>query len=603
MTAKRLFCFFLVILLLVGCTPSIPGSTPSWTTSPPGDDEPTESESVIFEQLFDLENKITISLHMERSELAKLQEDYNHYSSFGSKSPIYRMADLEITIETAEKSTTYTIEQVGVRMKGNTSRNDFYSAQDGIYNLVHLKISFQETFDDPEYYGSDALEWTDADRKARKERTFATLSKLDMKWNRCYDSSYLKEHYAYEIYRSYGILTPHTNLASVNWSGLHMGVYTIYEPVDKTFLKKNLPEEQLGGDLYKLGWTSSGASFTSLSSIGIENEDSGEFYTYDLKTNKKTSTHEALTALITRLNSGLVTKSDLAELVDMDAFLRYAAISYLLGNPDDLRNNYNNCYIYFRGDTGQLLLIPYDCDRCLGVTRHWNPTGDGVTSDDPFSTVMASGIGTQENPLFLYTVCTGGYYVKEFAQVLSDTVDSPWFDADFFRQQVALVKQHYENDTQPGKQFSNASGYSFQIDADRTSDFSAQDNISFAEYMQAKTKTLKKYLKNLDDYLTGTPAVPARYYIRADFTDWEVRDGWELSGNENGQWQIILSVEHTVQWKIYDRTLQKWFGSEVLDPDTDVIWDTNGDTNVILPAGNYCITFDPTTNTISLLTI
>ena len=56
------------------------------------------------------------------------------------------------------------IGEVGVRMKGNTSRTDFYSDDEGMYNLVHFKLSFGETFDEEEYYGADANRWESAAR-------------------------------------------------------------------------------------------------------------------------------------------------------------------------------------------------------------------------------------------------------------------------------------------------------------------------------------------------------------------------------------------------------------------------------------------------------
>ena len=56
----------------------------------------------------------------------------------------------------------------------------------------------------------------------------------------------------------------------------------------------------------------------------------------------------------------------------MDNFLKFEAVSYFLGNPDDLRNNYNNYYIYFNKSTGKMIFIPYDLDRCLGVTNGWD---------------------------------------------------------------------------------------------------------------------------------------------------------------------------------------------------------------------------------------
>lgn len=582
MTKSKLLCLLLVLAILTGCAPT---GLPAPSTDTTG--EQTQ-EQALFSRLFDTENRITIALHMEQAELEKLQQDYTRYQSRGSKSPIYRMADMDITIESSAGTEKYHLEQVGVRMKGNTSRTDFYTAEQGITGLIHLKLSFQETFDDPDYYGSDALTWAEADRAEREDRTFAGLSKLDLKWNRCDDTSYIREIYAYDAFRTQGLLAPHANLASVDWSGLHMGVYTIYEPVDKKFLKRNLPSEQLGGDLYKLGWTSEGASFTSVSSMGVEDEDAGEFFVYDLKTNKKTSDHAALCRLIEQLNREQPDRDTLEQLVDMDAFLRYAAVSYLLGNPDDLRNNYNNSYIYFRGDTGQMLVIPYDYDRCLGITKHWNPTGDAVTTDSPFTLEMAAGLGQQESPLFLSTVCQGGLYVEEYARLV-EQLGSVVLDTARFAEMADRARQLYAGDATPDRQFHNGTGYRFQFDATLSSDFAGQDNISFFDYAQAKLETLERCLK-----WETSGALQTRYCLRADFTGWDVEPQWSMETGTDGTWQIELTLRRSAQLKVYDRQEDCWFGSERLTQDTTVTWQTDGYTNIILQPGTYRIAFDPT---------
>lgn len=599
MTFRKFICLLLVALLLGGCTPAgntPPASTPA-TTLPVQQDTPQNDEDALYEQLFSPENRISLSLQMTGTELAKLQQDYTDYSARGSKSPIYRMADLEITIG----DTVHRIHQVGVRMKGNTSRTDFYSPDEGIHSLIHLKISFQETFDDEAYYGADALQWTEQARKERKNRTFATLEKLDMKWNKCDDSTYIKEHYAYEMYRSFGVLAPRTNLCSVDWAGLHTGVYTIYEPIDKIFLEKRLPESQLGGDLYKLGWTYEGAKFTNLNSVGIEDEDKGEFFCYDLKTNKKTSTHAALTNLITTLQQGNVTRADFSSLVDTDNFLRYAAVSYLLGNPDDLRNNYNNCYIYFRADTGQMLVIPYDYDRCLGITKEWAPTPDGVTGDDPFTLTLASGNGQQENPLFLYSVCAGGYFVREYAALLSEMAGSRWMDNFHFLQAVTKAQGHYQTLTRPSKSFRNARDHSFTFDPEKASDYSDRGNVNFADYARLKKATLAKALEKLDDYAAGNPAVPADLTIRADATNWEILPQWALTAAGDGLWQFSLHTGGQIRFKIYSRVLDRWYGSECLSENTTVPWDTDSHTNILLEKGDYLVRFDPESETVTII--
>ncbi len=592
---KTLFLLILMLLavLCAGC-----GGKPPASGTYDLDAVPLPcSQETLYAQLFDLNNKIEISLDMEESEIAKLQSDYDAYSSRGSKSPIYRMADLSITVTTEDGTVcTYILHQVGVRMKGNTSRTSFYSKEDGIYNQIHLKLSFQETFDEEAYYGADALTWQAGDRAARKERTFATLEKLDLRWNKCADSTYLRELYAYEIYRDQGVLAPHMNLSTLNWSGLHMGIYSINEPVDKIFLEKHLPKEALGGDLYKCGWSYTGASFTSMDSIGIEDEDAGEFYAFDLKTNKKTSSHQSLIRLITELNSEAVTKNSLAQLIDMDNFLSYSAVSWLLGNPDDLRNNYNNFYLYFRGDNGKALFIPYDFDRCFGINMFWNPTGTSCTDDDPFSTermgVDRRDTGadrSQRNPLILYTVARGGYYTGDYARKLEALAQTKWVSIETFSAYFRTAESLYASDAIPHRTFYNNPDQDYRFDFDKTADFSSTENISFREYVAAKLATLEKGLEN-GDY-TADPIIYASYYIRADYTNWDCHPDHTMTP-EDGVFVYQLRADSQVRLKVYAINTDRWYGSECLSTDSPAC-ETDGHTNLVLGPGSYTIRFDP----------
>lgn len=565
------------------------------------------SEERWFEMLFDLNNTVTLRLDMSEEEIAKMQADYTRYQEQGSKSPIYRMGTLHVTVTLPDgREYTEEIPQVGVRMKGNTSRTDFYNSEDGIYNLIHLKINFQATFDDEEVYGEDAIQWSSDERKERKNRTFATLEKLDLRWNRCDDSTYLKEYFAYETYRRYGVPAPHTNLAGFDWAGIHMGVYTINEPVDKIFLEKNFPESALGGDLYKVGWAGNqNGSFLETDSIGVEDEDAGAFFAYDLKTNKKTSTHQALKGFISAMNSGSMTKEGFADLVDTETFLPYAAVSYLLGNPDDMRNNYNNFYVYFRADNGKAVFIPYDYDRCLGITVHWNPTHTGVTDDNPFSLVRQAADrndpnadSRQNNPVILYSVAEGGYYIREYAELLRTIADGDWFCSETFSDLYHTAEANYAALITPGKPFRNADGLFLSFDLARTSDFSANGNISIQEYLSAKQKTLWSYLADTDTYDTGTPHISHTWYLRADFTDWAMNDAFTLSFD--GLWSIRIHLTGSSAMKIYNSQTDGWYGSECVSPDSPVQCNTDGSTNIVLPAGDYRLSIDPATKVILL---
>ena len=448
------------------------------------------SQMQLYEALFDPADRVEIRVDITQKELKKLQQDYDKYASFGSKSPIYRMADVHITIITPDQKHTFTIPQVGVRMKGNTSRTSFYNDWDGIYSLIHLKLDFQETFDDPAYYGSDALTWTEKDRKERKNRTFATLEKLEVRWNKNDDGTYIREGYAYEIYRSFGVMAPMSSLASLDFGGEHFGVCAINEPVDEVFLEKRLPKSQLGGDLYKCGWAKSGARFTDLGSIGIEDEDKGQFYSYDLKSNRSTSTHERLKHLINALNSSVLSKDRMEAMVDMPYFVNYAAASYILGNPDDLRNNYNNFYLYFLADTGKAVIIPYDYDRCLGVNKDWDPTGHGMTREDPFASITAADGKPQKNPLFIHTVCAGGWYIQEYKEALQRGLENPLLTEGEFNARYFQAQSLYADDTAPSRVFRNAENCNFRFDINDTS----HGNLTFGDYIARKLATLRNAL-------------------------------------------------------------------------------------------------------------
>ena len=255
-------------------------------------DMPTEAptdEYDVYDALFNIENKIELFLDIEEEELWKIQRDYEKYTvQMDSKSPIYRKADLIVRINGEE----FRVEEVGFRMKGDISRRDFYG-ENGYINAVHFKLSFDETFDEAEYYGDEAKVWTDTlARDERKSRTFATLEELDFKWFMNHDSTHVREHYAYQMMRSYGVLAPQSNVASMDFNETHMGLFQMVEPIDKIFIERNLPEEDWGGDLYKTDLANNQRSTYELScSYGVEDKDTGVFYNYNLKTNKKSSTH------------------------------------------------------------------------------------------------------------------------------------------------------------------------------------------------------------------------------------------------------------------------------------------------------------------------
>lgn len=343
---------------------------------------------------FGVQNFIKIKIDMDKNELYSLSQDYDAYPHHSS--PIYHPCSITFSIN----DDSIALKKVGLRLKGNTSRRKFVSEDGYIYNTVHFKIDFTEVF--------DQISYSEEEENRIDDRTFLGLKKIDIKWNKNYDTSHIKEYVASTIYREYGVKSQNMGFAQVVLNNVNMGLYISYETIDKQFIKRHYSKAQNGGDLYKVCYTATGpADFKSAEvgkNVGEEDENAnnknGFFPSYDIKTNKDETDHSSLLNMIKVLNNSNSKIDDIENVIDLNQFIKYEAVSYVLGDPDDLRNNFNNSYLYFNKETGLAEILPYDKDRMFGTTVDWNPTGNGMISANPLSNWAQGAQIEQSNPLY-----------------------------------------------------------------------------------------------------------------------------------------------------------------------------------------------------------
>lgn len=570
---------FLVLpmVCLVGCSnftsatdsSSIISSTATENTNSPtstttsSSNSSTIDESLTYLDLFDENNRVDILIDIKDEELQKIENDFQKYPKNG----FYRIADkVTFTINKDDKENIFVFDEVGIRMKGNTSRTNFYS-QGTINNMIHYKLSFEETFDDETIYGDSKKVWNDPIKKQeRKDRTFLGLSKLDLKWNKNYDATHIKEIYAMKMFKENGILAPLVTLGNVKINQnsnklINLGMFRLYETVDKSFIKRNLSsgdniinmgtwdEEKNGtyglsnsnyGDLYKCSYKANLVSYQSNGNnlYGEESDDGRETYVYDLKTNKASSKsptdHSYLKKLIDALNKSSVTYQEIDSIVDLEYFASYEAISYLLGNPDDFRNNYNNFYIYFKKTDGKAIFIPIDYDRCLGITKDYNPDGAAMTSRTIFDN-RTSESNNNENPLYNKTILANDNPCKTtyFNQVEA-LVNSKYWTNESFEELFNIYANNYnhEEDYLPTGILSKY-GIGFSL---------KDGNMSFQEYISKKYKKENNPIPDGTLYLVGI----------IDEEDCWSSKKYPLSNIESGIYQIelVLIKSSTIVFKI-----------------------------------------------------
>jgi len=373
-----------------------------------------------------VETKLDVAISISQANLIAI-ETYGQEKN-GQFNDYYFPATVELTIN--DQKVVY--QEVGIRQKGNVfSRGLFLNENARLQSPFHFRMSFDQTYDE-DFYGPLNLQktWQELDPayQARKNRRLFGMKTLEFKWNRSNDQSMVNQIFASNLFKHHGVITPHSTLSMVSLQtenqGHEIGIYTINEAIDDIFIGRHFPRANANGDLYKALYPNElllneMAEFNSqtndykflTSKVGVENTE--EFYhpTYDLKTNRKTSQHTALMNLVKTLAtmSQLPTSDEkitaLNRVVNIDKFLMYVAVSYLTGNPDDMRNNMNNTYIYFDSITNKAHFIPYDLDWSLGVT--WDQgIAEKMAKKSPLST-RNSFDQTIRNPLYWYTILTG----------------------------------------------------------------------------------------------------------------------------------------------------------------------------------------------------
>ena len=468
-------------------------STSGDTTSGVTTSEQTAIPDVVSSQeyfdFFSPTSKVTINVTMTRANLFLVEE----YGLSGNElTDIYLPAAIAISVNNGSTIKNYNYAQVGIRLKGNLSRNTFITDEGVIEDYANFKISFDEFVADQRFLG---------------------MAKLDLKWNRNRDHTYIRQVYAYKMFQDYIDMSAGATLGNfgITQTGgfgsthTHMGVYNIVEVIDKRLIKRHYPKADAEGNLYKVTYNNmgpadftmnqavskNGSAYTRIpdGKIGIEDMSRNYRPSYDLKTNKTTPNYQDMANLIGYINSttnysSSVFKTLLDSSIDINNFLMLEAVAYFMGNPDDMRNNYNNTYVYFEPSSGKAIFMPYDFDRAFGCNGNWDPTGDSMTTVAPFSSNAYGFWGDQYNmnPLYRTTVMNGGNgtYKSQFRDNIVSIMAGDWLTTTHFNAMYNSYRTNYASDVNP------------DIDQPYLS-FSLtevmESNMTFSSYISAKIAT------------------------------------------------------------------------------------------------------------------
>lgn len=461
---KKTFLLFSLCLVafVVGCdftgsytqSDTIKTTESSTTTSTSLSNSTTTEDitAVNYTSLFENTNYKKFVISFSKTNFDKLVDDMENYNDqFGN----YRdntIQQVDIYYEDGYGNTESWYE-VGFRTKGNIFSRRLPVIFDNNHNVVgYQQVSFQLEFNETFAYPVNSTEY-----KALDDRRIFDLEQLNFKMIRSDDYGAVTEMIAYDLYREVGVAAPNTTTAviyfDIDGELIPYGLYMITEPIDDVFVRRYFGEnpDNTVSDLYKCVWQSLGPATLQTGynpdALGVSDYNEGYRKTYQLKTNKLTSNFSSFTTFVTRLNNDNAYnyENSLSAFIDMDNWLRSLAMAYLIGNPDDYRNDANNYYLYFLN--GKAVYIPFDSDQCLGFG--WNPFGD-YTLDLPLYDYNPAQqwIGGAENLPLVANVLQYQQYRDIYEQYLLEFTDPTTgaFDYDMFETEFMTVKTLYSQE-------------------------------------------------------------------------------------------------------------------------------------------------------------
>jgi hypothetical protein len=229
-----------------------------------------------------------------------------------------------------------TIEKVGLRYKGNST---YVRASRNLKRS--LKVDIDRHDDAARFHGLKSL----------------TLS------NGVMDPSKSREALAYSIYRAAGVPAPRTAFAEVTltvagkYDKEYVGLYTLIEGVDKNFLKLNFKNNA--------GLVMKPERIPGLVYLG---EDWARYK--DAYFPKREATKDEIKRVIDFSKLVAATpdaqfNEEIASYLDVDAFLKFMAVTAIVANCDSFHGGHNYC-LYLHPETNKFHFIPWDLDLALG---------------------------------------------------------------------------------------------------------------------------------------------------------------------------------------------------------------------------------------------
>jgi len=283
-------------------------------------------------KIYDDSQVALVEITVDSADLAYLYEHVDNYDHFPA------------TVHFRNAYIDETIDSVGFRLRGNTSRNAMKKS---------FKLSFNTFLPGRQFYGVDKINLNGENN----------------------DPSIIRSKLCWDFFQRAGMKASRAAHAAVYINDIYYGLYISVEHIDDEFIQSRFNDDS--GNLWKCLYPA------DLSYRGSEGSDYYPYFDptrpYELKTNVDQYDYSQLARLIDIINNtpDELFADSLEQILVVPEVLKYLAMNVLVGGWDDYWFLMNNYYLYYEPAIDKFHLLPYDYDNTFGIdwfSMDWTTT-------------------------------------------------------------------------------------------------------------------------------------------------------------------------------------------------------------------------------------